>query len=119
MNKNFDKLTLKPTEIDRKFFETTRLTEDNKWQIDCLVEERDILSTKVGEQDRRVEGLKEQVEDQINKNTRSVLVLRGRKHKILKKSGATQRVLAKALNNYFDWNKNNFIHDTDRARKGT
>ena len=119
MNKNFDKLTLKPTEIDRKFFETTRLTKDNKWQIDCLVEERDSLSTKVGEQDRRVEGLKEQVEDQISKNTRSVLVLRGRKHKILKKSGAIQRVLAKALNNYFDWNKNNFIHDTDRARKGT
>ena len=91
MNKKFDELTLKPTESDCKVFETIRLTEDNKWQIDCLVQERDGLSTKVGEQDRRVEGLEEQVEDQTNKNTRSVLVLHGRKHKILKKPGATQR----------------------------
>lgn len=46
VNKKFDELTLKLTEIDRKVFETTKLAEENKWQIDSVIQERDSLSTK-------------------------------------------------------------------------
>ena len=81
MNKKFDELTQKLQEMDRKVSETTKLAEGNKRQIDNLVQERDSLSMKFEEQDRRISQLEEQIEDQINRNTGSTLVIRGVKHK--------------------------------------
>ena len=54
MNKKFDELTQRLQEMDRKVSENTKLAKDNKRQIDYLVQERDSLSTKVEEQDRRI-----------------------------------------------------------------
>ena len=71
MNKIFDELTQRLQEMDRKFSETIKLAENNNRQIDYLVQERDSLSTKVEEQDRRISQLKEQIEDQIKRNTRN------------------------------------------------
>ena len=71
MNKKFDELTQRLQEMDRKVSETIKLAEDNNRQIDYLVQERDSLSTKVEEQDRRISQLKEQIEDQIKRNTRN------------------------------------------------
>ena len=68
MNKQFDELTQRLQEMNRKVSETTKLAEDNKRQIDYLVQERDSLSTKVEGQDRRISQLEEQIEDQINRN---------------------------------------------------
>ena len=51
MNKKFDKLTQRLQEMDCKVSETTKLVEDNKRQIDYLVQERDSLNMKVEEQD--------------------------------------------------------------------
>ena len=120
MNKKSNELTQRLQEMDRKVAETTKLAEDNKRQIDCLVQERDSLSTKVEEQDRRISQLEEQTEDQINRNTRSTLVIRGIKHKTIEKSwNDTENVLANTLCGYFGWNKDQFIHDTDRVHRGT
>ena len=47
MNKKFNELTQKLQEMDRKVSETTKLAEDNKRQIDYLVQERYSMSTKV------------------------------------------------------------------------
>ena len=71
MNKKFDELTQRLQEMDRKVSETIKLAENNNRQIDYLVQERDSLSTKVEEQDRRISQLKEQIEDQIKRNTRN------------------------------------------------
>ena len=120
MNKQFDELTQRLQELNRKVSETTKLAEDNKRQIDYLVQERDSLSTKVEGQDRRISQLEEQIEDQINRNTRSTLVIRGIKHKNTEKTwNDTENVLANTLCSYFGWNKDQLIHDTDRGHRGT
>ena len=80
-NKNFDELTQRLQEMDRKVSEITNLTEDNKRQADYLLQKKYSLSTKVEKQDIRISQLEEQIEDQINRNTRSTLVVRGIKHK--------------------------------------
>ena len=76
--------------MDRKVSEIAKQAEDNKRQIDYLVQEKDNLSTKAEEQDRRISQLEVQIEDQINKNwrpdTRSTLVIRGIKHKNTEKN---------------------------------
>ena len=120
MNKQFDELTQRLQEMNRKVSETTKLAEDNKRQIDYLVQERDSLSTKVEGQDRRISQLEEQIEDQINRNTRSTLVIRGIKHKNTEKTwNDTEDVLASTLCGYFGWNKDQFIHDTNTDHRGT
>ena len=53
-NKIFDEPTQRLQEMDRKVSETTKLAEDNKRQIDYLVQKRDTLSVKVEEQGRRI-----------------------------------------------------------------
>ena len=75
---------------------------------------------KVEKQDRRISQLEEQIEDQINRNTCSTLVIRGIKHKNTEKTwNDTENVLANTLCGYFGWNKDQFIHDTDRVHTGT
>ena len=84
--------------MDRKVSQTTKLAEENKRQIDYLVQERDSMSTKVEEQDRRISQLEEQIEDQINRNTRNTLVFRGIKRKNSEKTwNDTENVLANTL----------------------
>ena len=75
---------------------------------------------KVEKQGRRISQLEEQIEDQINRNTRSRLVIRGIKHKNTEKTwNDTENVLANTLCGYFGWNKDQFIYDTDRVHTGT
>ena len=76
MNEKFDELTPRLQEIDHKFSETEKLAEDKKRQIDYLVQEIDSLSTKIEEQDRRLVQAEEHIEDQINRNTHTALVIR-------------------------------------------
>ena len=76
MNKKFDELTPRLQEIDHKFSETEKQGEDKKRQIDYLVQEIDSLSTKTEEQDRRLVKVEEHIEDQINRNTHTALVIR-------------------------------------------
>ena len=84
------------------------------------MQERDSLSTKVEEQDRRISQREEKTEDQINKNTRSTLVIRGIKHKNTENIwNDTENVLANTLCGYFHWNKDQFIRDTDTVHRGT
>ena len=71
MNKKCDELTQKLQEMNRKVSETIKLAEDNKRQIDYLVQERDSLSTKVENRAEGISQLKEQIEDQIKRNTRN------------------------------------------------
>ena len=63
MNKKCDELTQKLQEMNRKVSETIKLAEDNKRQIDYLVQERDSLSTKVENRAEGISQLKEQIED--------------------------------------------------------
>ena len=49
-NKNFDELTQRLEEMDRKFSEITNLAEDNKRQTDYLLQKKYSLNTKVEEQ---------------------------------------------------------------------
>ena len=120
MNKKFDELTQRLQEMDLKVSKTTKLAEENKRQTDYLRQKRDSLSKKVEEQDRRIWQLEEKIEGQINRNTRSTLVIRGIKHKNIEKIwNDTEDVLASTLCGYFGWNKDQFIHDTNRDHRGT
>ena len=79
---------------------------------------RDSLRKKVEEQN--ISQLVEQVEDQINKNTCTTLVIRGIKHMNTEKTwNDTENVLANILCGYFGWNKDQFVHDTNRVHRGT
>ena len=82
------------------------------------MQERDSLSTKVEEQDRRISQLEEQIEDQMNRNTHhSTLVIKGIKDKNTEKTwNDTENVLANTLCGYLGWNKDQFIHDSDRVQ---
>ena len=106
MNKKFDELTPRLQEIDRKFSETEKLAEDKKRQIDYLVQEIDSLSTKIEEQDRRLVQAEEHIEDQINRNTHTALVIRRIKQKNTGKTwNHTENLLANILCGYFGWIK--------------
>ena len=102
--------------MDRKVSETAKLAEENKRSRDYLVQARDNLSTKVKEQDRRISGLEEQIEDQITRNTRSTLV----KNKNSEKTwNDTENVLSNTICGYLGWNKEQFIHESNRVYRGT
>ena len=119
MNKKFDELTPRLQEIDHKFSETEKQGEDKKRQIDYLVQEIDSLSTKTEEQDRRLVKVEEHIEDQINRNTHTALVIRRIKQENTGKTwNHTENLLANILCGYFGWIKDYFIPDTDRAHRG-
>ena len=111
-NKNFDELTQRLQEMDRKFSEITNLAEDNKRQTNYLLQKKYSLNTKVEEQDRIVSQLEEQIEDQINRNIRSTLVIRVIKHKNTEKRNDTENVLASVVP--LAKRKDQFINVTDR-----
>ena len=66
--------------MDCKVSETAKQAEDNKRQIDYLVQEEDSLSTKLEKQDRRISQLEVQIEDEINRNAPEYPSFRGIKH---------------------------------------
>ena len=82
MNKRFDQLNNRLNETDTRVNQTKSLAENNTSRLEQLEEESKITNLKLEEYSRKTEQLEELVDDQINRNARSTLVIRGVKFNI-------------------------------------
>ena len=68
---------------------------------------------------KKTHGLEENIEDQVNRNSRVMLVIRGIKKENQEKTwNNTSHVLSSSLCGLFGWNPNPFLSDIDRAHRG-
>ena len=116
MNRKFNQLN----EIDIRVNETKTLAENNTNRLEQLEEESKITNLRLEEYSRKTEQLEELVDDQINQNARSIVIIRGVKFNLRneKSWNDTENVLATTLCTQFGWNKNQFPHDIERAHRG-
>ena len=75
---------------------------------------------RLEEYSRKIEQLEELVDDQINRNARSTLIIRGVKFNLRneKSWNDTENVLPTTLCTQFGWNKGQFAQDIERAHRG-
>ena len=114
MNRKFNQLN----EIDIRVNETKTLAENNTNRLEQLEEESKITNLRL-EYSRKIEQLEELVDDQINQNASSTLIIRGVKFNLRneKSWNDTQKILVITLSTQFDWNKEQFAHDIERAHR--
>ena len=68
---------------------------------------------------KKTHGLEENIEDQVNRNSRVMLVIRGIKKENQEKTwNNTSHVLSSSLCGLFGWNPNQFLSDIERAHRG-
>ena len=115
MNRKFNQLN----EIDIRVNETKTLAENNTSRLKQLEKEGKITNLRLEEYSRKIEQLEELVDDQINQNARSIVIIRGVKFNLRneKSWNDTENVLATTLCTQFGWNKDQFAHDIERAHQ--
>ena len=120
MNGKFDQLNNRLNEIDIRVNETKTLAENNTSRLKQLEKESKITNLRLEEYSRKIEQLEELVDDQINRNARSTLIIRGVKFNLHneKSWNDIENVLATTLCTQFGWNKDQFAHDIERAHRG-
>ena len=77
MNRKFDQLNKRLNEIDITINETKTLAENNTNRLEQLEEESKITSLRLEEYSRKIEQLKELVDDQVNQNAGITLIIHG------------------------------------------
>ena len=77
MNRKFDQLNNRLNEIDTRVNETKTLAENNTNRLEQLEEESKITNLRLEEYSRKIEQLEELVDDQINQNACSTLIIHG------------------------------------------
>ena len=120
MNGKFDQLNNRLNEIDIRVNETKTLAENNTSRLKQLEKESKITNLRLEEYSRKIEQLEELVDDQINRNARSTLIIRGVKFNLRneKSWNDTENVLPTTLCTQFGWNKGQFAQDMERAHRG-
>ena len=120
MNRKFDQLNNRLNEIDIRVNESKTLAEYNTNRLEQIEEESKITNLRLEEYSRKTEQLEELVDDQVNRNARSTLIIRGVKFNFHneKSWNDTENILATTLCIQFGWNKNQFAHDIERAHRG-
>ena len=115
MNRKFNQLN----EIDIRVNETKTLAENNTNRLEQLEEESKITNLRLKEYSRKKEQLEEFVDDQINQNASSTLIIRGVKFNLRneKSWNDTQKVLVITLSTQFGSNKEQLAHDIERAHR--
>ena len=119
MNGKFNQLNNRLNEIDIRVNETKTLAENNTNRLEQLEEESKITNLRLKEYSRKKEQLEEFVDDQINQNASSTLIIRGVKFNLRneKSWNDTQKVLVITLSTQFGWNKEQLAHDIERAHR--
>ena len=119
MNRKFDQLNNRLNETDIRVNETKTLAKSNKDRLEQLEEEIKITNLRLEEYSRKIEQLEELADDQINRNARSTLIIRGVKFNLRneKSWNDTENVLATTLCTQFGWNKDQFAHNIERAHR--
>ena len=120
MNGKFNQLNNRLNEIDIRVNETKTLAENNTNRLKQLEKESKITNLRLEEYSRKIEQLEELVDDQINRNARSTLIIRGVKFNLHneKSWNDIENVLATTLCTQFGWNKDQFAHDIEPAHRG-
>ena len=120
MNRKFNQLNYRLNEIDIRVNETKALPENNTNRLEQLEEERKITNLRLEEYSRKIEQLEELVDDQINRNARSTLIIRGVKFNLRneKSWNDTENILSTTLCTQFSWKKDQFAHDIERTHRG-
>ena len=120
MNRKFDQLNNRLNEIDIRVNESKTLAENNANRLEQLEEESKITNLRLEGYSRKADQLEELVGDQINRNARSTLIIRGVKFNLQneKSWNDTENVLATTLYIQFGWNKDQFAHGIERAHHG-
>ena len=100
--------------------ESKTSAENNTNRLEQLEEESKITSLRLEEYSRKIEQLKELVDDQVNQNACITLIIRGVKFNLHneKSWNDTKNVLATTLCTQFGWNKDQFAHDIEQAHSG-
>ena len=99
MNRKFDQLNKGLNEINTRVNQTKTLAENNTSRLEQLEEESKITNLRLEEYSRKIEQLEELVDDQVNRNSRSTLIIRGVKFNLRneKSWNDTESVLATTL----------------------
>ena len=119
MDTKFDELSTRIEIIDRKAEAAESLAKQNQNSISNLTSESTALQEKIAEQAKKIHELEVNIEDQINRNFRDTLVIRGIKKENQEKTwNNTSHVLFSSLCGLFGWNVNQFLSDIERAHRG-
>ena len=116
MNTKFDELSTNELRNNRQEGRGSRNNQNN---ISDLTSESTALQEKLVEQVKKIRELEESIEDQVNRNSRDMLVIRGIKKVNQKKTwNNTSHVLSSSLCGLFGWNPNQFLSDIEREHTG-
>ena len=119
MNTNFDELSTRIETIDRKAEAAVTLAIQNQNNMSNITSESTALQENSAEQANKIHDLEENIEDQVNRNSRDTLVIRGIKKENQEKTWKnTSHVLSSSLCGLFGWNPNQFLSDVERAHRG-
>ena len=119
MDTKFDELSTRIEIIDKKAEVAESLAKQNQNSISNLTSESTALQEKIAEQAKKIHELEVNIEDQINRNSRDTLVIRGIKKENQEKTwNNTSHVLSSSLCGLFGWNPNQFLSDIERAHRG-
>ena len=119
MDTKFDELSTRIEIIDRKAEVAESLAKQNQNSISNLTSESTALQEKIAEQAKKIHELEVNIEDQINRNSRDTLVIRGIKKENQEKTwNNTSHVLSSSLCGLFGWNPNQFLSDIERTHRG-
>ena len=119
INTKFDELSTRIETIDRKAETAETLAAQNQNNISNLTSESTALQEKLAEQAKKIHELQENSEDQVNRNSRDTLVIRGIKKANQEKTwNNTSHVLSSSLCGLFGWNPNQLLGDTEGAHRG-
>ena len=119
MDTNFDELSTRVETIDRKAEAAETLAKKNQNNISDLTSESTAFQEKLVEQVKKICEHEEKIEDQVNRNSRDMLVIRGIKKENQEKTwNNTSHVLSSSLCELFGWNPNQFLSDIERAHRG-
>ena len=119
MNTKFDELSTRIETTDRKAETAETLAAQNQNNNSNLTSESTALQEKLAEQAKKIHELQENIEDQVNRNSRDTLVIRGIKKANQEKTwNNTSHVLSSSLCGLFGWNPNQSLGDIERAHRG-
>ena len=119
MDTKFDELSTRIEIIERKAKAAETLAKQNQNSISNLASDSTALQEELTEQAKKICEFEENIEPQININSRDILVIRGIKRESQEKTqNSTSHVLSSSLCGLFAWNPNHFLSDIERAQRG-
>ena len=114
MDTKYDELSTRIETVDRKAEAAERPAKQNQNNISDLTSESTALQEKIVEQANKICELQENIEDQVKRNSRDMLVIRDIKKENQEKIwNNTSHMLSSSLCGLFGWNPNHFLSNIE------